>query len=172
MKVVPLLQEAFHLKSRINHSIPANAKEVTEMSGTTLLRDASYKITSDYAGTFKFDGYYGEIATKVYVDAKWTIFPATFQFQNGIEIIVMNNAKIEASGTMTFIRNSMLTIMEKGEVNAEDISFTNGAPAAFKKLGCTDCSEHNDTTFRCNTLQQRNHNQQEYLNQFQYENCK
>ncbi len=87
-----------------------------------MLRDASYKITSDYAGTFKFDGYDGEIATKVYVDAKWTI-PATFQFQNGIEIIVMNNAKIEASGTMTFIRNSMLTIMEKGEVNAEDISF-------------------------------------------------
>lgn len=43
------------------------------MSGTTLLRDASYKITSDYAGTFKFDGYDGEIATKVYVDAKWTI---------------------------------------------------------------------------------------------------
>lgn len=39
------------------YSIPANAKEVTEMSGTTLLRDASYKITSDYAGTFKFDGY-------------------------------------------------------------------------------------------------------------------
>lgn len=25
------------------YSIPANAKEVTEMSGTTLLRDASYK---------------------------------------------------------------------------------------------------------------------------------
>ena len=114
--------------------IPANAKEVTEMSGTTLLRDASYKITSDYAGTFKFDGYDGEIATKVYVDAKWTI-PATFQFQNGIEIIVMNNAKIEASGTMTFIRNSMLTIMEKGEVNAEDISFTNGAPAALRNWG-------------------------------------
>ena len=116
------------------YSIPANAKEVTEMSGTTLLRDASYKITSDYAGTFKFDGYDGEIATKVYVDAKWTI-PATFQFQNGIEIIVMNNAKIEASGTMTFIRNSMLTIMEKGEVNAEDISFTNGAPAALRNWG-------------------------------------
>ena len=116
------------------YSIPANAKEVTEMSGTTLLRDASYKITSDYAGTFKFDGYDGEIATKVYVDAKWTI-PATFQFQNGIEIIVMNNAKIEASGTMTFIRNSMLTIMEKGEVNADDVSFTNGAPAALRNWG-------------------------------------
>ena len=37
-----------------------------------------------------------KLQTKVYVDAKWTI-PATFQFQNGIEIIVMNNAKIEAS---------------------------------------------------------------------------
>ena len=81
----------------------------------------------------------------------------------------MNNAKIEASGTMTFIRNSMLTIMEKGEVNAEDISFTNGAPAALRNWGALTVA---NTTFRCNTLQQRNHNQQEYLNQFQYENCK
>ena len=115
-------------------SIPADAKEVTEMTGTTLLRNANYKITSDYNGTFKFDGYDGDIATRVYVDAQWTI-PATFQFQNGIEIIVMNNAKIKASGTMTFIRNSMLTIMETGEVNADDVSFTNGAPAAFRNWG-------------------------------------
>ena len=70
-------------------------------------------------------GYDDQSATKVYVDAKWTI-PQTFNSKNGIEIIVMNNAKNEASGTMTFIRNSMLTIMEKGEVNAEDISFTSG----------------------------------------------
>ena len=74
-------------------SIPSEAKEITEMQGTTLLRDASYKITSDYNGTLKFDGYDGEIKTKVYVDATWTI-PTTFQFQNGIEIIVMDNAKI------------------------------------------------------------------------------
>ena len=115
-------------------SIPSDAKEVTEMTGTTLLRNANYKITSDYNGIFKFDGYDGDIATRVYVDAQWTI-PATFQFQNGIEIIVMNNAKINASGTMTFIRNSMLTIMEKGEVNADDVSFTNGAPAALRTGG-------------------------------------
>ncbi|MCS3052309.1 hypothetical protein NXV05_21060 [Parabacteroides johnsonii] len=82
------------------------------MTGTTLPRNANYKITSDYNGIFKFDGYDGDICTRVYVDAQWTI-PVTFQFQNGIEIIVMNNAKINASGTMTFIRNSMLTIMEK-----------------------------------------------------------
>ena len=116
------------------YSIPANAKEVTEMSGTTLLRDASYKITSDYNGTFKFDGYDGEIKTKVYVDATWTI-PTTFQFQNGIEIIVMDNAKIKASGVMTFIRNSMLTVMDEGNVEAENISFTNGAPAALRNWG-------------------------------------
>ena len=36
---------------------------------------------------------------------------------------------------MTFIRNSMLTIMEKGEVNADDVSFTNGAPAALRNWG-------------------------------------
>lgn len=115
-------------------SIPADAKEITEMVGTALLRNASYKITSDYNGTFKFNGYNGEIATKVYIDAQWTI-PKTFQFQNGIEIIVMNNAKIETSGAMTFIGNSMLTIMEKGEVNAESVSFTNGTPAAIRNWG-------------------------------------
>ena len=104
------------------------------MQGTTLLRDASYKITSDYNGTFKFDGYDGEIKTKVYVDATWTI-PTTFQFQNGIEIIVMDNAKIKASGVMTFIRNSMLTVMDEGNVEAENISFTNGAPAALRNWG-------------------------------------
>lgn len=115
-------------------SIPGNAKEITEMTGSTLLRNASYKITSDYTGTFKFDGYDGEIATRVYVDAQWTI-PETFQFQNGIEIIVMDNAKIKASGVMTFIRNSMLTIMDKGAVNAENVSFTNGTPAALRNWG-------------------------------------
>lgn len=115
-------------------SIPSEAKEITEMQGTTLLRDASYKITSDYNGTFKFDGYDGEIKTKVYVDATWTI-PTTFQFQNGIEIIVMDNAKIKASGVMTFIRNSMLTVMDEGNVEAENISFTNGAPAALRNWG-------------------------------------
>lgn len=115
-------------------TIPDGAKEITEMSGTTLLRDASYKITSDYIGTFKFDGYYGEIATKVYVDAKWTI-PSNYEFQNGIEIIVMDDAKIQASGTMTFIRNSMLTIMDQGNVTTENISFTNGEPAALRNWG-------------------------------------
>ena len=115
-------------------SIPSEAKEITEMQGTTLLRDASYKITSDYNGTFKFDGYDGEIKTKVYVDATWTI-PTTFQFQNGIEIIVMDIAKIKASGVMTFIRNSMLTVMDEGNVEAENISFTNGAPAALRNWG-------------------------------------
>ena len=115
-------------------SIQSEAKEITEMQGTTLLRDASYKITSDYNGTFKFDGYDGEIKTKVYVDATWTI-PTTFQFQNGIEIIVMDNAKIKASGVMTFIRNSMLTVMDEGNVEAENISFTNGAPAALRNWG-------------------------------------
>lgn len=115
-------------------TIPDGAKEITEMSGTTLLRDASYKITSDYIGTFKFDGYNGEIATKVYVDAKWTI-PSNFEFQNGIEIIVMDDAKIQASGTMTFIRNSMLTIMDQGSVATQNISFTNGEPAALRNWG-------------------------------------
>ena len=104
---------------------------------------------------------------------KWTI-PATFQFQNGIEIIVMNNAKIEASGTMTFIRNSrILTIMEReGEVNAEDISFTNGAPAALRNWGALTVANtmtlHSGATlYNKGTITSKN-----ISNQFQYENCK
>ena len=34
----------------------------------------------------------------------------------------MDNAKIKASGVMTFIRNSMLTVMDEGNVEAENIS--------------------------------------------------
>lgn len=86
------------------------------------------------------------LQSEFHVDAQWTI-PATFQFQNGIEIIVMNNAKINASGTMTFIRNSMLTIMEKGEVNADDVSFTNGAPAALRNWGTLRYKYH-DSAFQ------------------------
>lgn len=36
---------------------------------------------------------------------------------------------------MTFIRNSMLTVMDEGNVEAENISFTNGAPAALRNWG-------------------------------------
>ena len=43
------------------------------MTGTTLLRNANYKITSDYNGIFKFDGYDGDMQPRVYVDAQWTI---------------------------------------------------------------------------------------------------
>lgn len=115
-------------------TIPGNAKEISDMGGSALQPNYSYKITSDYNGTFTYYGYDGAITTKVYVDAKWVI-PSTFQFQNGIEIIVMDGAQIEASGTMTFIRNSMLTIMDQGSVATQNISFTNGEPAALRNWG-------------------------------------
>lgn len=115
-------------------TIPGDAKELAEMGGSALQPNSSYKITSDHNGTFTYYGYDGAITTRIYVDANWVI-PSTFQFQNGIEIIVMDGAKIQASGTMTFIRNSMLTIMDQGSVATENISFTNGEPAALRNWG-------------------------------------
>lgn len=115
-------------------TIPGDAKEISDMGGSALQSSSSYKITSDYNGTFTYHGYEGAITTRVYVDAKWTI-PSAFQFQNGIEIIVMNGAKIEASGTMSFVRNSVLTIMDQGSITTNDISFTNGEPAALRNWG-------------------------------------
>ena len=115
-------------------TIPGDAKELADMNGSALQPNSSYKITSDYNGTFTYYGYDGAVTTRIYVDANWVI-PSTFQFQNGIEIIVMDGAKIQASGTMTFIRNSMLTIMDQGSVTTENISFTNGEPAALRNWG-------------------------------------
>lgn len=115
-------------------SIPSDAQEVADMNGSALQAKKSYKITSDYNGTFTYNGYDGASTTKIYVDAKWTI-PSTFNFQKGIEIIVMDGGVIEASGTMTFIGNSMLTIMDQGSVTTENISFTNGEPAALRNWG-------------------------------------
>lgn len=115
-------------------SIPTGAQEIKDVKDINLQAGASYKITSDYDGTFTFNGHEGEIKTKVFVDAKWTI-PEAFRFQNGIEIIVMNGAVIVSSKDITFIRNSMLTIMDGGNVNFKNITFTNGEPAGLRNWG-------------------------------------
>jgi hypothetical protein len=39
------------------------------MTGTTLLRNANYKTPLTIKKKFKFDGYDGDIATRVYVEA-------------------------------------------------------------------------------------------------------
>ncbi|WP_303012787.1 LruC domain-containing protein [uncultured Bacteroides sp.] len=115
-------------------SIPDDAQELAEMQGSYLQEGASYKITSDYNGTLKFHGYEGGVKTRVYVDAQWSI-PETLRLQNGIEIIVMDHAGIEAPEGMFFIGNSMLTVMDKGSVKAEEVSFTDGKPAAIRNWG-------------------------------------
>lgn len=115
-------------------TIPANALEIADVKDSNLQGGASYKITNDYNGTFKFSGHEGEIRTKVYVSAQWTI-PEEFSFQNGVEIIVMDGGEIVAPANMTFIRNSMLTIMDNGSVNVKNITFTNGEPAALRNWG-------------------------------------
>lgn len=120
-------------------SIPSDAQELTESTGN-LQANTSYKITNDYNGTFTFWGHEDSRMTKVFVDANWTI-PNGFTFQNGIEIIVMGNGKIESSASLQFVRNSMLTVMDNGTVNFRTISFTNGKPAALRNWGTFSVSE-------------------------------
>lgn len=114
-------------------SIPDEAIEVSEVANN-LLPNTSYKITKDYNGTFKFWGNKGNEITKVFVAANWTI-PSKFTFQNGIEIIVMDNGKIESSNSLEFVNNSVLTIMDNGSVNANILNFTNGGLATLRNWG-------------------------------------
>lgn len=120
-------------------SIPDGAIELTGSTGN-LQANTSYKITNDFNGTFTFWGHEDSRMTKVFVAANWTI-PNDFTFQNGIEIIVMNNGKIESSAPLQFVRNSMLTVMDNGTVNFSTISFTDGKPAALRSWGTFSASE-------------------------------
>lgn len=114
-------------------SIPADAQELSEVQ-TNLKPNTSYKITSEYNGTFVFSGNDGNARTKLYVNATWRI-PDNFTFQNGIEIIVMNNGNIETSEYISFVNNSVLTIMDGGNVSINNITFTDGKPAGFRNWG-------------------------------------
>lgn len=117
-------------------SLPTDATEIKDMKENPLQSNSSYKITSDYKGTFNFPGNNsGEMTTKIYVTAKWEI-PNNFTFQNGIEIIVMNNGEIDSSDAdMSFVNNSILTIMDGGTVRAANITFSNGRPAGLRNWG-------------------------------------
>lgn len=114
-------------------SIPSDAIEVSEVT-SNLLPNTSYKITKDYNKDFKFSGNRNGEITKVFVDANWNI-PKKFTFQNGIEIIVMGNGKIESSNSLEFVNNSVLTIMDNGIVNANILNFTNGGQATLRNWG-------------------------------------
>lgn len=112
--------------------IPAGAQEIA--AGMTLNSNASYKITSNYNGTFKFDGNNDNTLTKVYVNAEWTI-PEDYTFQNGIEIIVMNNGRIISSANPKFVNNSKLIITSDASVTAGSMTFTDNAPAILRNWG-------------------------------------
>lgn len=114
-------------------SIPADAQELSEVQ-TNLKPNTSYKITSEYNGTFVFWGNDGNARTKLYVNATWRI-PDDFTLQNGIEIIVMSNGNIETSKEISFVNNSVLTIMEGGNVSINNITFTDGKPAGLRNWG-------------------------------------
>lgn len=115
------------------NSIPADAIELTPQTGN-LQANTSYKITSEYNKTFTFWGNNNNERTKVYVAATWKI-PEDFTFQNGIEIIVMPNGKIETSKKLTFVNTSMMTIMDNANVTIDKITFTNGEPAGLRNWG-------------------------------------
>lgn len=112
--------------------IPANAQEIK--AGMTLTSNASYKITSNYNGIFKFDGNKDNTLTKVYVNAEWTI-PENFTFQNGIEIIVMEKGSIVSPVNLTFVRTSKLFITSGRSVSVNNMTFTNGSPAELNNWG-------------------------------------
>lgn len=113
-------------------SIPSDAKEISGTTGA-LQANESYKITSNYNGVITFNGN-GSGTTKLYVAATWNI-PQDFTFQNGIEIIVMGNGKIETSHNLSFVNTSTLIILEDGNVSAKDMNFTNRTPAGIKNWG-------------------------------------
>lgn len=121
-------------------SIPADATEIKDMGNDNLKANSSYKITSDYKGTFTFWDNDGEITTRVYVAAEWEI-PSDFTFQNGIEIIVMDGGEISSDANMKFVNNSILTIMEGGKVEANNITFSNGSPAGLRNWGTLEIKE-------------------------------
>ena len=114
-------------------SIPADAQELSEVQ-TNLKPNASYKITSEYNGTFDFLGNNGNDRTKLYVNSTW-IVPNDFTFLNGIEIIVMDKGKIKTSKKLEFVHNSVLTIMDRGTAVIANITFTNGEPAGLRNWG-------------------------------------
>lgn len=114
------------------YEIPVNAQEIK--TGMTLTSNASYKITSNYNGIFKFDGNKDNTLTKVYVDAEWTIHE-NFTFQNGIEIIVMEKGSIVSPVNLTFVRTSKLFITSGRSVSVNNLTFTNGSPAELNNWG-------------------------------------
>lgn len=111
---------------------PAGAQEIK--AGMTLISNASYKITNHYNGIFKFDGNKDNTITKVYVNAGWTI-PKDFTFQNGIEIIVMEKGSIVSPAKLKFVNNSKLIITSDASVTANNMTFTDNAPAVLRNWG-------------------------------------
>lgn len=121
------------------YEIPADAQEIAK--GMTLSSNTSYKITSNYAGTFKFDGNKDNTITRVYVNAEWTI-PEDYTFQNGIEIIVMNDGRIVSPATPKFVNNSKLIIASGAIVTTGNMTFTDSAPAVLRNWGELTVANH------------------------------
>lgn len=114
-------------------SVPSDAEELSQVQGV-LQPNKAYKISSPYNGTFTFSGNNGSNMTRLYITSTWTI-PQSFTFQNGIEIIVMPNGKIESSNGLTFVNTSFMTIMDSGNVKSQNITFTDAQPAGLRNWG-------------------------------------
>ena len=111
-------------------SIPANAQEISSLGGAGLLANSNYKITGTYSGSFTF---WGATNVKLYIQGIWNM-PSDFTVQDGMEVIVMNGAKIVSGKNLKFVNSSYFTIMPGGTVELKSLTLSD-AGGQFKSWG-------------------------------------
>lgn len=100
--------------------IPSNAVEISTLpSWASLESNGNYKMTKTYNTNFN---YYGGTGVKLYISGTWNM-PSDFTVQSGLEIIVMNGAKIVSTHNLIFNGSSFLTIMPGGSVSIKNLTF-------------------------------------------------
>lgn len=115
-------------------SIPSGSTEISSYgTSNTLQSNTNYKITSDYSGSIT--NYGNNTNIKLYVSAKWTIPSSFYTVQSGLEIIVMNGGEISCANNLSFVNNSILTIMPGGKADFNNLTFTNSDPAGIRNWG-------------------------------------
>ena len=114
-------------------SIPGDAREISSLGGAALLGNNNYKITGTYNGTVNFSGSWDGSNVKLYIQGTWNM-PDDFIVQNGMEVIVMNGAKIVSGKNLEFVNSSYFTIMPEGTVELKSLTLSN-AGGQFKSWG-------------------------------------
>lgn len=114
-------------------SIPGDAREISSLGGAALLGNNNYKITGTYNGTVNFSGIWDGSNVKLYIQGTWNM-PDDFTVQNGMEVIVMNGAKIVSGKNLKFVNSSYFTIMPEGTVELKSLTLSD-AGGQFKSWG-------------------------------------